>query len=149
MCLHSQLTKKSEFEYLQKKTAMLTLYANTDLILGSTPPSPVDRRLSWGKLVQRLADFSSSMESNSGSRSDLSDSGKNKRRKTLSLALNTCTYNTVMVRALPRSLYFLSNYLCLACLYMQHLFSQTWATKWRSIIRFIQTKEKSKCLNVT
>lgn len=54
---------------------MLTLYANTDLILGSTPPSPVDRRLSWGKLVQRLADFSSSMESNSGSRSDLSDSG--------------------------------------------------------------------------
>lgn len=106
MCLHSQLTKKSEFEYLQKKTAMLTLYANTDLILGSTPPSPVDRRLSWGKLVQRLADFSSSMESNSGSRSDLSDSGKNKRRKTLSLALNTCTYNTVMVRALPRSLYF-------------------------------------------
>lgn len=51
----------------------------------SSPPSPVDsspRRLSWGKLVQRLADFStssnsSSMESgsNSGSRSDLSDSG--------------------------------------------------------------------------
>ncbi|KAM8837328.1 DNA damage-inducible transcript 4 protein [Spinachia spinachia] len=49
-------------------------------------PSPVDsgvRRLSWGKLVQRMADFStsatssSSIESgsNDGSRSDLSDSG--------------------------------------------------------------------------
>ncbi|XP_068610584.1 DNA damage-inducible transcript 4 protein [Brachionichthys hirsutus] len=43
------------------------------------PPSPVDdspRRLSWGKLVQRLTS-SSSMESGSdgGSRSDLSDSG--------------------------------------------------------------------------
>lgn len=51
----------------------------------SLPPSPLDsspRRLSWGKLVQRLTDFStsgsgSSIEStsNSGSRSDLSDSG--------------------------------------------------------------------------
>ncbi|XP_017289755.1 DNA damage-inducible transcript 4 protein [Kryptolebias marmoratus] len=49
----------------------------------STPPSPVDsspRRLSWGKLVQRLTDFNtngSSIESGSshGSRSDLSDSG--------------------------------------------------------------------------
>uniref|UniRef100_A0A8C6TAI9 DNA damage-inducible transcript 4 protein n=1 Tax=Neogobius melanostomus TaxID=47308 RepID=A0A8C6TAI9_9GOBI len=57
---------------------MPILYANSDLVLGSAPPSPVDssspRRLSWGKLVQRLADFSGSMES-SGSRSDLSDSG--------------------------------------------------------------------------
>lgn len=62
---------------------MPTLSAPTDL--GSSPPSPVDgspRRLSWGKLVQRLADFStsannSSIESRSsnGSRSDLSDSG--------------------------------------------------------------------------
>ncbi|KAK2884676.1 DNA damage-inducible transcript 4 protein [Channa argus] len=51
---------------------------------GSSPPSPVDsspRRLSWGKLVQRLTDFSTShgtiIESGSrhGSRSDLSDSG--------------------------------------------------------------------------
>ncbi|KAF3704319.1 DNA damage-inducible transcript 4 protein [Channa argus] len=50
---------------------------------GSSPPSPVDsspRRLSWGKLVQRLTDFSTShgtiIESGSrhGSRSDLSDS---------------------------------------------------------------------------
>ncbi|KAK7919065.1 hypothetical protein WMY93_010349 [Mugilogobius chulae] len=45
----------------------------------SAPTTPTDssspRRLSWGKLVQRLADFSGSMESNSGSRSDLSDSG--------------------------------------------------------------------------
>ncbi|XP_061822546.2 DNA damage-inducible transcript 4 protein [Nerophis lumbriciformis] len=46
----------------------------------SSPPSPVDsspRRLSWGKMVQRLADFSSgSLESksNNSSRSDLSDS---------------------------------------------------------------------------
>lgn len=57
---------------------MPTLSANSELALGSAPPSPVDssnpRRLSWGKLVQRLADFSGSMES-SGSRSDLSDSG--------------------------------------------------------------------------
>ncbi|XP_070845948.1 DNA damage-inducible transcript 4 protein [Chaetodon trifascialis] len=53
--------------------------------LGSSPPSPVDsspRRLSWGKLVQRLTDFSTSANSssidsgsNNGSRSDLSDSG--------------------------------------------------------------------------
>ncbi|XP_030019362.1 DNA damage-inducible transcript 4 protein-like [Sphaeramia orbicularis] len=55
---------------------MPTLSAHTDI--ASLPASPVDsspRRLSWGKLVQRLADFSSSMDSNSGSRSDLSDSG--------------------------------------------------------------------------
>ncbi|KAM8730729.1 DNA damage-inducible transcript 4 protein [Acanthopagrus schlegelii] len=56
--------------------------------MASLPPSPLDsspRRLSWGKLVQRLTDFStspsssssSSIESgsNNGSRSDLSDSG--------------------------------------------------------------------------
>ncbi|XP_054455220.1 DNA damage-inducible transcript 4 protein [Anoplopoma fimbria] len=53
--------------------------------IGSSPPSPVDsspRRLSWGKLVQRLADFSTSANnssiesvSNNGSRSDLSDAG--------------------------------------------------------------------------
>lgn len=51
----------------------------------SSPPSPVDgspRRLSWSKLVQRLTDFSTSASSsiesgsNNGSRSDLSDSGK-------------------------------------------------------------------------
>lgn len=50
---------------------------------GSSPPSPVDsspRRLSWGKLVQRLTDFSSPTAtgieslSNNSSRSDLSDS---------------------------------------------------------------------------
>lgn len=51
----------------------------------SLPPSPVDaspRRLSWSKLVQRLADFSSQTStgsidssSNNGSRSDLSDLG--------------------------------------------------------------------------
>lgn len=51
----------------------------------SSPTSPVDsslRRLSWGKLVQRMADFSTSANSssidsgsNDGSRSDLSDSG--------------------------------------------------------------------------
>nr|XP_046232754.1 DNA damage-inducible transcript 4 protein [Scatophagus argus] len=65
---------------------MPTLSASTDI--GSLPPSPVDnspRRLSWGKLVQRLTDFSTSTNSNSsssiesrsnnGSRSDLSDSG--------------------------------------------------------------------------
>ncbi|XP_071379536.1 DNA damage-inducible transcript 4 protein [Centroberyx affinis] len=62
---------------------MPTLSASSDL--GSSPPSPLDsspRRLSWGKLVQRLTDFSagvnsSSIESrsNNGSRSDLSDSG--------------------------------------------------------------------------
>ncbi|XP_061765783.1 DNA damage-inducible transcript 4 protein [Nerophis ophidion] len=44
----------------------------------SPPPSPVDsspRRLSWGKMVQRLADFSSlESKSNNSSRSDLSDS---------------------------------------------------------------------------
>lgn len=53
--------------------------------INSLPPSPVDssgsRRLSWGRLVQRLADFSTSSASvdsgsNGGSRSDLSDSGK-------------------------------------------------------------------------
>uniref|UniRef100_A0A3Q0T3J8 DNA damage-inducible transcript 4 protein n=1 Tax=Amphilophus citrinellus TaxID=61819 RepID=A0A3Q0T3J8_AMPCI len=62
---------------------MPELFAHTDI--GSSPPSPVDsspRRLSWGKLVQRLTDFSTpasnqSMEagSNNSSRSDLSDSG--------------------------------------------------------------------------
>lgn len=63
---------------------MPALSAPTDM--GSSPPSPVDsspRRLSWGKLVQRLADFSTSASSsiesesgsNNGSRSDLSDSG--------------------------------------------------------------------------
>lgn len=62
---------------------MPALSAPTDV--GSSPPSPVDsspRRLSWGKLVQRLADFSTSANSssiesgsNNGSRSDLSDSG--------------------------------------------------------------------------
>ncbi|AWP17851.1 DNA-damage-inducible transcript 4 protein [Scophthalmus maximus] len=49
-----------------------------------SPPSPVEgspRRLSWGKLVQRLTDFSSPANSslelgyNNGSRGDLSDSG--------------------------------------------------------------------------
>ncbi|XP_060883706.1 DNA damage-inducible transcript 4 protein [Labrus mixtus] len=62
---------------------MPALSAPTDI--GSSPPSPVDsspRRLSWGKLVQRLTDFSTSSNgssiesgSNNGSRSDLSDSG--------------------------------------------------------------------------
>ncbi|TKS89733.1 DNA damage-inducible transcript 4 protein [Collichthys lucidus] len=63
---------------------MPALSAPTDV--GSSPPSPVDsspRRLSWGKLVQRLTDFSTSANnssiessgSNNGSRSDLSDSG--------------------------------------------------------------------------
>ncbi|XP_026206714.1 DNA damage-inducible transcript 4 protein [Anabas testudineus] len=61
---------------------MPALSAPTDF--GSSPPSPVDgspRRLSWGKLVQRMTDFStahgSSIESGSsiGSRSDLSDTG--------------------------------------------------------------------------
>lgn len=62
---------------------MPALSAPTDI--GSLPPSPVDsspRRLSWGKLVQRLTDFSTSASSssiesgsNSGSRSDLSESG--------------------------------------------------------------------------
>ncbi|XP_054623377.1 DNA damage-inducible transcript 4 protein [Dunckerocampus dactyliophorus] len=48
--------------------------------LDSSSPSPVEsspRRLSWGKMVQRLADFSSSSmeaKSNNSSRSDLSDS---------------------------------------------------------------------------
>ncbi|KAJ0015656.1 hypothetical protein NQD34_013946 [Periophthalmus magnuspinnatus] len=58
---------------------MPTLSADSELVLGGAPSSPLDhsspRRLSWGKLVQRLADFSGSVESNSGSRSDLSDSG--------------------------------------------------------------------------
>lgn len=63
---------------------MPALSSPTDI--GSSPPSPVDsspRRLSWGKLVQRLADFSTSANnssiesgSNNGSRSDLSESGK-------------------------------------------------------------------------
>ncbi|KAM9424970.1 DNA damage-inducible transcript 4 protein [Pholidichthys leucotaenia] len=62
---------------------MPDLFTSTDF--GSEPPSPVDRsprRLSWGKLVQRLADFSTSANSNSiesgsnnGSSCDLSDSG--------------------------------------------------------------------------
>ncbi|XP_068439412.1 DNA damage-inducible transcript 4 protein [Clinocottus analis] len=62
---------------------MPALSANTDI--GNSPTSPVDsslRRLSWGKLVQRMADFSTSVNSssiesvsNNGSRSDLSDSG--------------------------------------------------------------------------
>lgn len=62
---------------------MPDLLASTDM--SNSPPSPVDgspRRLSWGKLVQRLADFSSSANnssiesgSNNGSRSDLSESG--------------------------------------------------------------------------
>lgn len=63
---------------------MPVLTAPTDI--SSLPPSPVDgspRRLSWGKLVQRLADFSTSTSSssiesvsNNGSNSDLSDSGE-------------------------------------------------------------------------
>ncbi|XP_029953245.1 DNA damage-inducible transcript 4 protein [Salarias fasciatus] len=70
------------FDYCREET-MPDLFAPTDI--GSSPPSPVDaspRRLSWGKLVQRLADFSSSTNSssiesvsNNGSRSDLSESG--------------------------------------------------------------------------
>ncbi|XP_010779174.1 DNA damage-inducible transcript 4 protein [Notothenia coriiceps] len=62
---------------------MPALSSPTDI--GCSPPSPVDsspRRLSWGKLVQRLADFSTSANnssiesgSNNGSRSDLSESG--------------------------------------------------------------------------
>ncbi|CAG5905071.1 DNA damage-inducible transcript 4 protein [Menidia menidia] len=60
---------------------MPEVLAPTDL--GSSPPSPVDsspRRMSWGKLVQRLTDFSTNSgsfesESNNGSRSDLSESG--------------------------------------------------------------------------
>ncbi|XP_068593060.1 DNA damage-inducible transcript 4 protein [Cebidichthys violaceus] len=66
---------------------MPALSAPTDI--SSSPSSPVDsglRRLSWGKLVQRMADFSTSANSssssssiesgsNNGSRSDLSDSG--------------------------------------------------------------------------
>ncbi|XP_029383825.1 DNA damage-inducible transcript 4 protein [Echeneis naucrates] len=60
---------------------MPALSAPTDI--GSSPPSPVDsspRRLSWGKLVQRLTDFSTPANSSmdvgcTGSRSDLSDSG--------------------------------------------------------------------------
>lgn len=68
------------------RTTMPALSAPTNI--NSLPPSPVDsssssRRLSWGRLVQRLADFSTSSNSssidsssNSGSRSDLSDSGK-------------------------------------------------------------------------
>ncbi|XP_062298743.1 DNA damage-inducible transcript 4 protein [Scomber scombrus] len=65
-----------------KKTNMPALSGPIDI--GSSPPSPVDsspRRLSWGKLVQRLTDFSTSANSssidsvsNNGSRSDLSDS---------------------------------------------------------------------------
>lgn len=67
---------------------MPALSASTDV--GSSPPSPVDgspRRLSWGKLVQRLTDFSSpsngTMELgyNNGSRSDLSDSGKQQKQQ--------------------------------------------------------------------
>lgn len=64
--------------------------------IGSSPPSPVDtspRRLSWGKLVQRLTDFntsanSSSIESgsNNGSRSDLSESGSD-------LSSDLCPFN--------------------------------------------------------
>ncbi|KAL3967850.1 growth hormone receptor [Sarotherodon galilaeus] len=58
---------------------MPELFAYTDI--GSSPPSPVDssdRRLSWGKLVQRLTDFSTpgnnrSMESGSNNSSRSSD----------------------------------------------------------------------------
>ncbi|MEQ2278891.1 hypothetical protein AMECASPLE_003978 [Ameca splendens] len=65
----------------KEKKSMPEVFAPIEA--GSIPPSPVDsspRRLSWGKLVQRLADFStndSSIVSGSynGSRSDLSDSG--------------------------------------------------------------------------
>ncbi|XP_022046676.1 DNA damage-inducible transcript 4 protein [Acanthochromis polyacanthus] len=73
---------------------MPDVFAPTEI--GSSPPSPVDgspRRLSWGKLVQRLTDFntsanSSSIESvsNNGSRSDLSDSGSD-------LSSDLCPFN--------------------------------------------------------
>ncbi|XP_046887799.1 DNA damage-inducible transcript 4 protein [Hypomesus transpacificus] len=64
---------------------MSTHFATTNVPdSASAPPSPLDsspRRLSWGKLVQRLTEFNtganSSIDSSSvsGSRSDLSDSG--------------------------------------------------------------------------
>ncbi|CAB1416738.1 unnamed protein product [Pleuronectes platessa] len=67
----------------EKRTDMPALCAASEA--SGSPHSPVDRRLSWGKLVQRLADFSASGSSssssslelgyNNGSRSDLSDSG--------------------------------------------------------------------------
>uniref|UniRef100_H3C5U1 DNA damage-inducible transcript 4 protein n=1 Tax=Tetraodon nigroviridis TaxID=99883 RepID=H3C5U1_TETNG len=71
-------------------TTMHALSAPTNI--NSLPPSPADsssgsRRLSWGRLVQRLADFSTPSSggsvdsgSNSGSRSDLSDSGSDLAR---------------------------------------------------------------------
>lgn len=74
--------------------------------INSLPPSPVDsssssRRLSWGRLVQRLADFSTSSNSgsidsssNSGSRSDLSDSGKQTCRD-LKLGVRTHTLQII------------------------------------------------------
>lgn len=65
---------------------MSTHFATTNVPdSASAPPSPLDsspRRLSWGKLVQRLTEFNtganSSIDSSSvsGSRSDLSDSGE-------------------------------------------------------------------------
>lgn len=76
------LSSRSSCLALQRRRTMPEVFAPTDTC--NTPPSPVGsspRRLSWGKLVQRLADFNtnaSSIESGSshGSRSDLSDSGE-------------------------------------------------------------------------
>uniref|UniRef100_A0A3B5QEA7 DNA damage-inducible transcript 4 protein n=2 Tax=Xiphophorus maculatus TaxID=8083 RepID=A0A3B5QEA7_XIPMA len=79
--LIKQLKSDTHLLNTKERTNMPEVFASIEV--GSIPPSPVDsspRRLSWGKLVQRLADFSthdSSIESgsNNGSRSDLSDSG--------------------------------------------------------------------------
>lgn len=76
------LSSRSSCLAPQRRRTMPEVFAPTDTC--DTPPSPVGsspRRLSWGKLVQRLADFNtntSSIESGSshGSRSDLSDSGE-------------------------------------------------------------------------
>ncbi|KAF6719345.1 DNA damage-inducible transcript 4 protein [Oryzias melastigma] len=71
---------------------MPEVFAPADM--GSSPPSPVDsspRRLSWGKLVHRLTDFSTNSSSiasgsNNGSRSDLSESGSD-------TSSDLCPYN--------------------------------------------------------
>lgn len=96
----SFLSLQKSADSTAKRTTMPALSAPTNI--NSSPPSPADssssRRLSWGRLVQRLADFSASSSSvdsgsNRGSSSDLSDTGKKMCQDLqLLIPMHACTF---------------------------------------------------------